>query len=221
MAISQQSKGSTQHGDPRLATDHWQPDAKHGIMYPDFAPGQQPVMSDSDIRSRKDMQSGRTDGVSRAKFPNGRLAFQESYRDGKKNGSSVYYGPDGNREYSLNYKNGKLDGPQIHWETINGQSIVREVNYKDGKRDGLSRTWVDGRLIVEMNYKNDKLDGQSNAYLSGRTLSTEFSNGHLAGANRLTAADEAWRNDYDIQNLLSSNFDRLSGEQPASRGIAR
>ena len=94
---------------------------------------------------------------------NGKIMFEQNFKDGKRDGKYIDYLPNGKIMFEQNYKNDIIDGKCI-WYHENGQ-IEEEGNYKDGKKDG---KWIwyyeGGQIFGEGNYKDGERDGKWTTY---------------------------------------------------------
>ncbi|MGL5126337.1 MAG: toxin-antitoxin system YwqK family antitoxin [Fusobacteriaceae bacterium] len=124
-------------------------------------------------------------GTSIAKYLNGQLAFEETFKNGKLNGIHKQYYENGQLQQEANYKNGQSDGPyKLYY--LNGE-LKENGNYKDGKLDGPNKIYYkDGELEREVNYKNGLPDGPYKSYLVHGPLERElnYKNGQLDGTGR-------------------------------------
>ncbi len=84
----------------------------------------------------------------------GQISLRASYKNNQLHGKVAKF-TNGNLVQESTYKNGILDG--VYKEYSRSGGIQKEINYKDGKLDGLFRYYDEnGKINLEYNYKNGK-----------------------------------------------------------------
>jgi antitoxin component YwqK of YwqJK toxin-antitoxin module len=97
--------------------------------------------------------NNRKEGKYYAKYPNGKMRFEENYVARLQHGQQLYWDSNGKLEYEWNYEHGWLHGVQLGWFE-NGR-LAYEVKYFKGKLHGKQRHFhANGALSSEENYIN-------------------------------------------------------------------
>ncbi len=108
------------------------------------------------------------DGFEKRWHNNGRLEYEEYFKDGKRDGAWKTWYESGLLESVEYYKAGKKDSVWEAWYK-NGQQRSKEI-YKDDKLEGVRKTWFEnGKLESEESYANGEKEGVSKIwYENGR-----------------------------------------------------
>ncbi len=131
-------------------------------------------------------RQGHRNGVSVARYEDGKIEVQTTYRKGLKDGTEVMFFENGNPKYKKTYKNNKLNGEEViyyengkpqrqnhyHNGLLNGEvnyfdeagNLIKIEHYKNGIKDGIEHIIENNRLREEYNYVNGKLEGISKKY---------------------------------------------------------
>lgn len=84
----------------------------------------------------------------------GQISLRASYKNNQLHGNVAKF-TNGNLVQESTYKNGILDG--VYKEYSRSGGIQKEINYKEGKLDGPFRYYDEnGKINLEYNYKNGK-----------------------------------------------------------------
>lgn len=84
----------------------------------------------------------------------GQISLKASYKNNQLHGNVAKF-INGNLTQESTYKNGVLDG--VYKEYSRSGGIQKEINYKEGKLDGPFRYYDEnGKINLEYNYKNGK-----------------------------------------------------------------
>ena len=88
-------------------------------------------------------------------WDNGKLKWEEHYKDGEKDGVATFWYKNGQVETESHYKDGKLNGLLSRWYP-NGKKMS-EIPYIDGKENGFATSWyISGEKRQEENTKMEK-----------------------------------------------------------------
>ena len=101
-------------------------------------------------------KNGKIEGLAKEYYPNGKLKSEENYVDGQLNGKAITYYENGNIEYEENYKDGKLEGEIVFYDE-NGNMELKAI-YKDDKVDKVIDVKTGEEISDEKNKFEDCLE---------------------------------------------------------------
>ncbi len=135
---------------------------------------------------------GVADGTWEYYYPNGNMAWKNTYALGVKNGRWTWYFENGNPKKVETYSNNMKNGVNItYYEGKDSTFRKSEINYKMGRLDGPYKLFYEnGQLKSEEIYKEDKIEGESILYYENGQMAVQqkFKNGNPEGE---------WREWYD------------------------
>ncbi len=120
-------------------------------------------------------------------YADGLLAVKFGVAAGKREGSLMAYFPDGKLKFQETYRNNRLHGRVKRWTLQNGHQLIVQLNYLDGRLNGEQRKWYStGELHKLMNMRKGKEDGMQQAFRKNGALyaNYEAKNGRTFGMKR-------------------------------------